>query len=100
MKNILIPFLILTSCSLKAQPDFLKWKKSDRREFAHKKLMSSFNQEKKVHAFKVFEGAIRPKVSLNITDGSGIHLFKIADSGIFPTVNVGAKFKAGIVIII
>lgn len=41
-----------------------------------------------------------PKFSLDLLDGSGIRLFSISKMGPIPSMNVGARIKAGITIII
>lgn len=41
-----------------------------------------------------------PNFSLDLLDGSGIHLFSISKMGPIPSMNVGARIKAGITIII
>lgn len=110
MKKILILLLVIfTAASLKAQGSFsekrnisfLKAEKKDERTFTIKRFKNTLIKNiKKPAAFHFLNRAFRPKVSVDLLEGSGIHLFTISDIGPLPTLNIGARFKAGIIITI
>lgn len=110
MKNTLILILIIFSAgALKAQSGSAEKRKNlfslkadkTERPFNIKKICKTFSKKgKESSSFHFLSMKLRPKVSVDLLDGSGIHLFTISDVGTLPALNVGARFRAGIVITI